>query len=440
MSQGNLPPDPRRLPDVADRQEWEQQLRRSLGDQAARVPGARRDLAGAAISRARRGQRRRTLAGIAAVVVATVLATGAGIHSWPEPTGSELGAVSGLFGERGPASPTPQPETAAGLAVDEDLATDLATAVVGPGTTGELVLSAADGSVIELTGVRQVHAVARVDDGWAMVGGEPGRKRLWWVRPGQSPVSLLTGMDAVVIHGDQVAAQRGRLLSVAMLVAGELVGRVSTTGPADGRPVGLLHDAVLLQRTTDPGWDIWQPAAGDYQPTWNSELRHVYGALSDGGSALGLLPAGANPDGDIEGDADGDIDADAQCLARLELADRLRVVETRCLPRALVGDLLDGAPAAASPQGRWLITAGVGEPVLVDLAAAFDAPQSSVSIPLVGLAQPKAAPLWLTSDRALLDTGDGLLEVRPSQLATGDDDVPVGHYPLTGPVPVVATG
>lgn len=444
----NPPPASSRLFDVADRERTlENLVRRSLADQAGAANAGKPshgDLAGAAISRARRRHRRRTVLALGSVVMATVLATGAWFQGWHAVDQSpEFGAVSGFLGDSSE-NPTPQPESTVRLATDEQLARTLPADLVGAGADGGLVLAPASGDAIVLPGVRDVVAAQRLGDGWAVVSGQGGTQRLWWVSANQAPVSVLAGADAIALSGQQVSWQRGSLLSTAVLSSGgELGPRVSTGGLRDGvRPVGFVGEAVLLARS-DPGsakagretrggqapsadaWDIWHPQQGDYRPGGNHGVTRVFGALPGQDAAVGLVPEEPG--------------ADRWCFARLGLTPVLAVEETRC-PASPVADSLAANPAAAiSPDGRWLVTGGQ-DPLLVDLAELFAVPISE-AVHEVPVAQRVAAtPTWLGTDRVVLPADDRLLQVWPARVATQERSA-VQESPLTGPAPViVATG
>lgn len=432
----NPPTDPSRLFDVADRGGWEDELRRCLADRAAEAPHTRTDLAGTAIRRARRTHRRRAVAGLAAVVVATVLATGGWLHSWHNPGPSEYGAITGLVGEQ---TPSPAPEPTVGLVTDEQLAAELSVDLLGDGVAGGVVLATAAGEMVDLAGVQRVASAQRVGDGWVAIGGQDGLLRLWWLAEGREPVSLLAGMDAVVADGQRVAWRRGPLLSAAALSPdGELTGRVSTTAPDGGQPVGFLGPAVLLRRTDENGvasWDVWSPAEGDYRRGWSEEVVRVFGSLPDG-SAVGLVPERS---GAQEGDG-GDA-GERLCLARLDVARSLAVTATECLTGALADELVVEGPAAVSPQGRWLVSGGATAPLLVDLVRLFQPAGSAQAggavVSLHGVAQPTSTPRWLGSERVLLPSEDHLVQLRPDQLVDAGPDAAVERFPLAGAPPVV---
>lgn len=398
--------DPTRLFGVAEREAWESEVRDSLADRASGpAPLPRTDLAGTAIARGRRLQRRRQLAGLVAVAGATVLATGVLMQGLPG-GGGQPGPASGLIGDpvSEPPSDSDEPATLAG---DPALAVTLAVDLVGAADGGGgPVLATGDGRTLDLSAVGEVVSAHRVGEGWAVVSGESGTARLWWVRAGQPPAPVLAGMDRIVVDQTRVAWRRGAVLAAATLSGdGELRDRSTTAAPdGDGQPAGFLGDTVLLTGSNPAGWDTWQPG-GDYQPGWNDQVVRVYGELPDGRSAIGLVRP--------------EPDTGRPCLARLDVQRKLAPAELRCQ----AGELSADAPAALSPEGDWLITMGGAgneagtRPVLVDVAEALvDQPAVTVVRGLRSLAGP---PVWVDLARVLVRSGDRLVRVDSERLRTG---------------------
>lgn len=419
----NQRPDPMRLFGVVEGAErssgdaWEREVRKSLADQAGHVRHSRLDLAGTAIARASRVRRRRSVVGMAAVLLGTLLATGVLLQDWGGDGGggTEYGAITG---QRDGVTESPTPEPEVGLATDQAVPIELSADVIGGGADGGLVLATSDGQQLDLGSVRQVDSAQQVGDGWAVVGGDPGTTRLWWVTGGREPVPVLTGMDAIVVQHGQVAWQRGALLSAGRLSAnGELEAEVRTRAPqGDGEPVGFLDDAVLLSRTGSTGWDTWHPARGEYRPTWTDQVIRVYGPLPDGPAALGLVAESG----------DG-----GACLARLD--EELVAKQVSCVSETLppVG------PAAVSPQGRWLLTSAPGDSLLVDLVDAFDPQKKQAAITgLEGPAGMAATPVWLGPDRVVFATANSLVQLWPDRLRAHAADA-VQEIPLLGVAPVL---
>jgi hypothetical protein len=410
----NLEPAAPRLLDVAEGDRWEAELRRSLTERAGRVRPSGVDLAGAVIARARRVRRRRQAAGLAAVVMGTVLATGVWWHdSRPEEgNGARFEAVTDLAEApvAGDESPPVQPPQ---LATDQAVPATVSADVIGDGTDGGVVLATDEGQVLDLGPIRQVVSARRIGDGWAVVSGGTGTARLWWVQPDRRPVALLAGMDAVVVDRERVAWRRGAVLSAATLSPdGELTQRVSTAAPeGDGLPVGFVGGVVLLTGTDPGGWDTWDPARGDYRPAWTRDVIRVYGTLPDAATAVALVP----PEPGAEG----------SCLARLDA--KLVASQVRCVPETLPAD----GPAAISPEGRWLVTGSVADALLVDLAEAFGAWPERAVVPVAGVPGPATTPIWLELDRVLFTTSDSLVQVWPDRARAGGPDA-VDEIPLRG--------
>jgi hypothetical protein len=353
--------------------------------------------------------------GLASVIAATVLATGGLLHDWQGPGSGDVGLATGRIG--GPVTAAPEPEPAR-LASHPDLASELAVDVIGEAAAGGLVLATGDGRTLDLGPISKVVSAHRVGDGWAVVSGHPGTTRLWWVSAGERPVSLLAGMDSIAIDGERVGWRRGSLLFAATLSGqGELAERVTTTAPdGDGHPVGFVGQAVLLARSEPAGWDIWQPAAGDYQPAWTGRVIRVYGELAGGQAALGLVPPEPGASG--------------PCLAELDPGRGLAPARAGCLP----GGLSAAGPAALSPRGRWLITTQEGAgTVLVDVTAAL-AEQPSAVTEVPDLPAPAGPPVWVDPEQALVPTADSLVRVVPEQLFAGVTELVA--LPATGMVVV----
>jgi hypothetical protein len=401
----------------------EHQVRSSLADQAGQVRHSRLDLAGTAIVQAGRARRRRNVVGLAAVLLGTLLATGALLQDW---NGDDAGGGSGysaVTGQRdgvtpGP-TPLPPPTEEVGLAADQTVAAEVSADVVGGGEGGGLVLATSDGQRFDLAPARQVDSAHRVGDGWAVVGGDPGITRLWWVTADQEPRSVLAGMDAIVVQQGQVAYQRGALLATGRLSGdGQLYDQVSTTAPqGDGQPVGFVDDSVLMSRTGSTGWDTWHPASGDYQPTWTDQVIRVYGPVPDGPAAVGLVPPEPGAGG--------------ACLARLD--EELVASEVSCVTQELPAE----APAAVSPQGQWLLASAPQDAVLVDLTDVFDPQKKAAAVTaLTEVAGPAATPVWLGADRVVFATDDSLIQLWPDRLRAGEADA-VQQLPLLGVAPIL---
>lgn len=426
--------DPSRLFGVVGpddgKSEWGDAVRRSLTDAVATVRPSGADLAGRAIAAGRRVRRRRNATGLAAVLAAMVVFIGgwlsAGSMTAPPSQFGPVGApLSGVVDGDQPAEVTPRsspPGRPARLADAGLAAAEIAADLLGDGVDGSLVLAPHDGDAQALGPIQQPVSAHRVGDGWAVVSGEPGGLRLWWVAPGGDPAPLLVEMEAIVVEDGRAAWQKGVVLAVGSFSAeGSLVGIVTSTAPEDGQPVGFLGGAVLMARTDPEGrsWDTWHPSDHSYQPAWTRAVTRVYGALGDGAGGVGLVP----PPVGVEG----------ACLARLGERAPLDVGQTVCVGEQLAAD----GPAALSPAGRWLVaTTPERGLMLVDLVAVFEDSGRDAVTAMTGVAAPVTAPVWVAPDRLLVPTGEGLVEVRADGLRARATDA-IGKIPSTGPLPLV---
>lgn len=393
-------------PDGKSLGELEQAVRRSLADQAAGVRPSGADLADVAVARVRRLRRRHTLLGLAALVVATVVASGV-LLDWSADRNERYAPTTELLLDA-PTTAPPRPQESARLAADDGLPAELSAQLIGAGAGGGAALAGADGSVVGLGQIGEVVAAHRIGAGVAVVSDAGGVRRLWWVESERGLRLVLTGLDAVVVDGARVAWRRGVLLATETLSpSGELANRVVTTAPAGGGlPVGFLGEAVLL--AGEQGWDTWNPAAGAYQPSWSSRVAQVYGLQPDG-VAVGLVPDPAGGGG--------------SCLARLVVEPELAPAETGCVATSLTAD----RPAALSPDGRWLLAVADGATVLIDLTA----PPAGAERLVEEAPAPVATPVWLAADRvAFLAGGGDLVQLWP-------EGPRVERYLLSGDPPVL---
>lgn len=427
----NREPAPGRLFGVADQQTPEspdlaepqvtELVGSALRDRATRVRPSGADLAGVAIKRARRVQRRRRGTGLAAVVLATVSVTGAllvGLSERDEGGGDGNGSIAGLFSDHGdqddpaPVTSPEQPSREASLAADEAVVDRVAGGLVGEADTDGLVLATGDGVLADLGPIRDVASVHRVSGGWVVVTADGSVARLWWVGDRDAPRAVLSGMDEIVADGARVAWRLGSQLSAGVLAAdGGLERRVDLAAGGDVRPAGFLGEAVLLRRTSGGGpvsWAVWSPeacaddACPGYEPVWNTHVLRVYGAEPGGETAIGLVPAVSKDQG--------------VCLARLRITATLPVTRQVC-PR----DLPSTGVASLSPDSRWLVAeAGDGVRV-VDVAAALAGDPAAV-LPVDGAAPPAATPVWSEENEAVYPTEETLVWVRPERVRDGDAD------------------
>lgn len=423
----NPEPGHRRPSDVRDT-DWEAELRRCLAERAGGAPTPRSDLASSVLTRGRRIRRRRNLAGAVAVVVATLSVSGALTEVWGNRSGgSELRPVTEVAVDPDVvASPSPR------LAADPHLPGVLGADLLAVGVSGEPVLAGPDGGLTELPELGPVVSAHRTGEGLAVVAGEPGRLRLWWVEPTRPPAALLAGMDAIVVHQGQVAWRRGTSLASAALAGGEITDRVMTSLPEPDIELAGLTGATVVLRQAGPespgAWDVWHPDRGDYLPTWESRVDWVYGPVGDSGQLLGLAPTDRPGAGDGPGDT---------CLTWWELdagpGPEFAPTRTRCLPTELSGT----GPGAVSPDGRWLVAGATAGVVLVDLAALVEErPEPDAVTVLTGEVAPTGVPVWLTAEQVVLPADGELVRVWPLRVAAADP-AGVERFPLTGPPPVV---
>jgi hypothetical protein len=424
-NQGTLPA---RLDGVEPPRHLENELRRSLGHQAAAVLPSGADLFGSALRRGRRRRRLRGGAGLVAVVAATVVASGLLLHSpAPAPVAGQLGFAYPQAVQLAHPPVTTTLHVVPELADHQWLSFGAPVGVVGYDDRDQLLLATGDGVVVNLRQLRQVSYVHPVGDDW-MVVADGWRDTLWRVGDQATPQLVLGKLDALTVDRSRLAWRRGEMLSAARLSRiGELERQIDTPVPDGVDPVGFLEDAVLLrhrgQDGSPAGFGLWRPAFGAYQSAPATEVVRVYGARAGSDTAVGLVTIANQP-----------------CLAILNVEAGLAVETTACLP------VLPGTgPAAVSPDGRWLLGtvageevaggAAVGEAVLVDLDAAF-AGDPSASILLEGIAGPRLAPLWSNSGAAVFVSEGKAVRVQPDRLISGGSR-PVERVAVPGE-PVVA--
>lgn len=409
---------------------------RALDDQATRVRPSGADLAGIAIRQARRVQRRRRVAGIAAVVVATVSVSGAllvGLSESGQVGDDGDGTFAGLFSDErdrdSPASlgPPEQPDRKVSLAADQAIVERVEGGLVGEGDPDGLVLATGDGVLADLGPIQDVRSVHRVSSGWVVITDGPSAARLWWVTDREDPRVVISGLDEIVTDGTRVAWRLGSRVSAGTLAADGSLDRHGDYEASGGeiRPAGFLGEALLLRRTTGGGavsWAVWRPeqcaadSCADFDPVWNQGVLRVYGAEPGGQAAIGLVPAVAKDQG--------------VCLARLRVTDDLPVLAQVC-PRGLPAT----GPASLSPDGRWLIAASGGTTVVVDVGAAFDGDPAAV-LPVDGGSEPAAVPVWSAPDEAVYPAEGRLVWVRPGRLRDGARDAVV-EAELSGSLPTL---
>ncbi|MCW6007538.1 hypothetical protein K1W54_23760 [Micromonospora sp. CPCC 205371] len=402
----NLEPGPAR-PFGVTPDDLERALRDSFASATAEVAPVRHaDPASTAIRRAKRINRRRSIAGTALVAAATV-AVAMGVIQLRPP--AERHAGPAWVGDLYPSilrsgDPTPtrfdQPDSSDDmrrqeLALGDELPVDVVV-------TSHL--QTASGKVVDLAPLGTVTQAHRADGGWLMVGvQQTGRSALWWVSPDGSTRELLPPVEAVVLANDglRVAWLDGARLFSASVVRGEVSGAQQSAALTQGLPVSFLGRAVLMARTRDSGADeyaVWWPDGGEtFKPTWNGTTVGIYGPLPDGHTVVGQVMQGQG---------------ERACLALLDARNALTVLKTACATRLK----RDGA-GTVSPDGRWLVadaeTANLA--ALVDLGGAFKQRTTAATRyagpPLSG------EPVWTDANTVVRADRDGLVRVEADELA-----------------------
>jgi hypothetical protein len=278
-----------------------------------------------------------------------------------------------------------------------------------------------NGQAISLAAVGAVEKVYGIADGWLMVSSRPdGHSSLWQVTRQALLYQILSAVDRVVLapDGRHLAWRTGRELRYGALAKGRLDTRHATPVPADAEPIGFVGSGVLLAGGDGDRLDVWWPYHGPYQPTWQSPVSGVYGALPDGRTLVAQVPGPSRS---------------GPCLALLDATAGLVVRQRAC-------DLPLGTPAGwLSPDGRWLVAEGALEAsVLIDVANAF---RAKLTVPGAGPG-PYGAGSWV--DRATLvyaSASRSLVRVHTDRLASGKagglEEIPLDKSSGPGQVLVV---
>lgn len=371
----------------------EQAVRDSLARAAATMPALTADPAGRAIRRGRRVRHRQTFVGALAVITTTALASGAlsAVHN---------GAV-GTWGMGPP--PPPTGDVTATASVGRTVPpVDI---VVGD------VLRTAVGTNINLTGLGTVTAGFRAGAGWLLLTGDGTRTLSASFASDSAPLrALVSGPDirAVTVDesGGRIAWQAGTSLSIAAVDAGQLGTPVQTQVAPEVVPVGFVGGGVRLARLEPSGrisgQDVWFPQRGPYTARWDNQVTGVYGALPDGLTMVGQVPASDNPR--------------ERCLALLDVSTSPMQVTKRACGLGLTTD----ARGWISPAGRWLVaevSTGASEPeaALIDLNAVFGSEPRTVR---VGSA-PRGGAAWENPDTVVRASGAALQRLRLDRLWAG---------------------
>ncbi|WBB56380.1 hypothetical protein [Verrucosispora sp. WMMD573] len=385
-----------------------------LSRRAAVTRAVATDPAGAAIRRANRMQRRRTLAGVGLAVLAIVVVSGGSLHLRDNRPPASGTVVIGdpdqrLLVDR--TIPPPGPDTAPPLA-EVDLLIDGSIAT-------------AQGRRVPLLGTGEVERAHRLTDGhgWLAVGAPTLAGRfLWAVAADGTAQVLLAGADEIVLDavGRQVAWKQGTVLAAAGIVNGELATTVRAEAPAEAVPLRFVNGAVLVRLTPDrPGHVLWPLSPGPLAQGADRASTHIFGALPDGRLVGEISPGAGSP----------------ACLTLLEPARDLRPSQPDCGPET-AGD----GRGAVSPDGRWLLvngrSAGEDSALLVDLARL----ETSTGVP----AGPPMTDtvVWSRPDTAYYaDAAGGLVRLSVDRATAGRPAAPNALPGLpAGELPVVVSG
>ncbi|GAB2946825.1 hypothetical protein GCM10027280_39540 [Micromonospora polyrhachis] len=342
----------------------EQALRDSLSRQVAMPPGTF-DLAAATIRRANRVRRRRSFAGAALAILATIAGSagmaqfgGGGPADQSEPIvvlGDPPTATESAFPNRSAAA-TPGPDGRRGRIPTDAPLVDIVVATD---------LSTAGGEALDLAPIGEVVRAQRVSGGWLVVGAaSASTQTLWFVTRSGPPKAVVSDVDVVTLSpdGQRIAWRKQTQLYAATVANGQVSTGVQSPAPAEATPVGFVGVAVLLRRDSDAGatgYDLWWPSSPEpYQPGWNTTMVGYHGVLPDGHTVVGRVSMAGST---------------RPCLGLLDAARDLAPVRTTC---ALPLDP-DGR-GTLSPDGRWLLVDGESAPdarvtaLAVDLNTAFE--------------------------------------------------------------------
>ncbi|MEV4809708.1 hypothetical protein [Micromonospora avicenniae] len=404
--------------------ELERAVRESLAQQVAAPRPLAADPAGAAIRRARRTQRKRTMTGLAMAAVATVVVS-AGVVQLGDVTRRPAQPPTVVLGDpSNQARPEPLPSDAG--TVDGRAAAPDAKADV---LVGGAILSAG-GERVALAGVGPAERAQWLPEnaGWLVIGApSPAGRTLWAVSRDGTPRVLLDGAEAITVasNGRQVAWRDGDEIATAGLVRSELIAPVRTPAPAGAAPVGFVGDSVLVRLDPDhPGHALWSPATAPLKAGSDRSTLNVYGALPDGRLVGQVLDkASGRP-----------------CLGLIDPSRSLAPLQTACDPTFSRDGL-----GAVSPDGRWLLVNGEAGALLVDLAQLGVARPSGSEGPLTAL--PAGPPLtgavaWNPVDEAAyIDESGSLVRLTAERVQAGSAGVPAALPGVDASNrPVVVTG
>ncbi len=404
----NLTAPPARSTGVT-RDELEQAVREALDQQAGEPRPPAVDHAAVAVRRARRAQRRRTVAGLALAAVTTVAISAGAMQLLSDPVVPGPAVV--VLGDP---ETTGRPAPAFQLPLPEPAEVDL---IVGD------VLVTTSNRRVRLTGVGAVERAQQYPDGgaWLLVGARtPAGRSLWIARPNGVAQVLLAGAAEIALSRDgrHVAWSEGGLMAKGTVINNGIMVVARHPAPAGAEPIGFVGDDVLLRLDADGGGHgLWDPVTGRTTTEAGAASRHVYGVRRDG-LLVGQVRTGTPR---------------RPCLALLDPAKALTVVRTAC------GHTLgDDGRGAVSPDGRWLLLNGKGGALLVDLDRLGPDPTVRAAGP------PLTGPVsWTPGVAVHLLEGNRLARVDPNLVTAGQ---PVGTTLISGVpagarlLPVAGTG
>lgn len=380
------------------------------------------DLAGAAIRRGRRRQRRRALAGVGLALLAAVGLTSTVVRL--QPVGTLPGQIV-VIGD-----PPEADGTSTSSTVQSPHAVPrLVTGALPVPVVVNHVLRQPDGRQVQLGVVGPVERVRGVPGGVLVTEqATSSRRKVWFVGADNRQTVVLADVAALTVDpaGHRIAWTSGSSLTVATLDGGRTSNPVTTSVPAGVSPIRFVGDSLLLHQSGPPsGYTLWKPDRGEFQPIWNNSVSSVYGVLGDGR----VVVQQHNPAA-----------LGRPCLSLLKPAPALPPDRSVCgLPLA-AGDV-----GMISPSGRRLLVNGNddqtgGSPralLSIDLERVFEGA-------LAPAPRPVGPPLagdgtWTAETLLVYSTAEGNL-VRADSGAVGSGDELAGPPQLGGRPLVVTDG
>jgi hypothetical protein len=342
-------------------------LRDTFAEQVKSAP-VLDDPATTAIRCARRARQRRHLASGLASMLTLVLLAG-GMMSmrdfWQEPT-THTGVTSPVLPPPEPVTQEPEPWQGSVLGVEVRLVNRVWTA------DGERVLLSGAGLVTQayrtpygLIYGNDEEVSLRLDDGSVTaLAKDAGR---WRVSP----------------DGQWIVLVADRTARVAPLEAGGLGAVMQAQVPEGTVPVAFWGERVVLAGPDGQGYDVWDPATPDYEPSWTDQVAAVYGEA--GADLVVLVP-----------------DSDRYCLAVVSGdADSLNPDGVGACDRPV--PVTDQPPRGwLSPDGRWLAAPVDDGLRLFEVPVPDGADAQAMTCPW----REHVAPVWL--DSTTLVTADDI--------------------------------